>query len=504
MLRQEVEGNTVELKPNPSKPGSPLEFEHRTPAGAFVKWTQTIDKCDKPSLAGGVTPCGTASRVGRAVKGNVEWLVLARKTKDKPDILTAEPMWQLSNPEYELAGYIGFNRVTGELAFFDGAYNIGKFRYDQPIIAPGGRGYADTSGRVKANTMYDNEFTIPCSACHDNKEPRIITPYIKQARVGYRDSALQAANSLKALLPPLTRGARSPYRIIGSSYSAAHKGITLGGLSITDPTDNCTTCHGLTNNGTAKFASDAVGYLGGLEDTFRTDWSLRTGLGKTHPWMLPGVGNDLTANPPSPMLSPTDWALLRAELENPTPATSYRLYTEAPAPESTTNDQTRLADPSGPTGLSLVVGDNRDGTSEPMNKEGTVSWFYQNTLGGIPERDDVRFDVLVRSVPIPSSGTPPNPSDYPPIAEAQDTSAILIAGSVFKINDDFLVKDLSYWSHQRATEATPTTSPRSYRLSFPAKSGTRVLVRIVAKRFAFDQSGEKYSSVDHLAHVDVP
>jgi hypothetical protein len=74
----EVDGNQVRLKPNASKPGSPLEFEHRNAAGEVVKWTSTVDKCDKPSLAGGVTPCGNASRGGRIAVGNVEWSMLAR------------------------------------------------------------------------------------------------------------------------------------------------------------------------------------------------------------------------------------------------------------------------------------------------------------------------------------------------------------------------------------------------------------------------------------------
>src|SRR5262252_7568451 len=49
----EVDGNVVDLKHNTSEAGSPLEFEHRDPAGNFVKWTTAIPRCDKPTLAGG-------------------------------------------------------------------------------------------------------------------------------------------------------------------------------------------------------------------------------------------------------------------------------------------------------------------------------------------------------------------------------------------------------------------------------------------------------------------
>ncbi|MDX8463921.1 hypothetical protein RFM67_34500, partial [Mesorhizobium sp. VK2D] len=76
----EVDGNVVDLKPNPTKPGSPLEFEHRNVSGEVVKWTATLPKCDKPSLTGSTTYCGLNSRVVRVVRGNVEWLFLCRKS----------------------------------------------------------------------------------------------------------------------------------------------------------------------------------------------------------------------------------------------------------------------------------------------------------------------------------------------------------------------------------------------------------------------------------------
>jgi hypothetical protein len=169
VLVGEVEGNQIELKPNMAKPGNPLEFQHRDAAGNTVKWTTFIDKCDKPSLAGGVTPCGTSSRISRAVKGNVEWIALARKTKSVQK-LTADPYWQATNSAYELLGYIGFNRVSGEVAFFDGAYNGIKFNWDAPTVSPGGMGYSDDAGRTVAARTYDDTFRIGCVGCHDNKK----------------------------------------------------------------------------------------------------------------------------------------------------------------------------------------------------------------------------------------------------------------------------------------------------------------------------------------------
>ena len=151
----EVEGNRAELKPNTSKPGNPLEFEHRDDHGNFVKWTTTIDRCDKPSLAGGVvTPCGTGSRLSRRVKGNVEWIALARKSQGKAP-LAADEYWKLDNPSFSLLGYIGFNQVSGEVAFFDGSYSGITFNWNAPLVAPGGSGYGDDQGRAQSSLTYD-------------------------------------------------------------------------------------------------------------------------------------------------------------------------------------------------------------------------------------------------------------------------------------------------------------------------------------------------------------
>ena len=180
----EVEGNRAELKPNTSKPGNPPEFEHRDDHGNFVKWTTTIDRCDKPSLAGGVvTPCGTGSRLSRRVKGNVEWIALARKSQGVAP-LAADEYWKLDNPSFSLLGYIGFNQVSGEVAFFDGSYSGITFNWNAPLVAPGGSGYGDDQGRAQSSLTYDGSLMARCTLCHDNKAPRIITPHIQMAQWG--------------------------------------------------------------------------------------------------------------------------------------------------------------------------------------------------------------------------------------------------------------------------------------------------------------------------------
>ncbi len=505
VLVGEVEGNQIELKPNDSKPGSPLEFQHRDINGNIVKWTTTIDQCDKPSLAGGVTPCGTSSRISRAVKGNVEWISLARKTT-KVEKLGADPYWMPGNPNYLLVGYIGFNRVSGEVVFFDGTYQGMKFNWSAAIVPPGGAGYNDDVGRSAAAQTYDATFRIECVACHDNKKPRIITPYIKQARVGYENAERATAFSLGALLPYLPRAATAPYRVIGTSYTAVHAQAIAGGRTVADPGQNCNVCHGLTNSGAGRFASDAVGKLGtltgdpGVENSYRTTWALRTGAGKIHPWMVPGSGNDISSAPP--VLSDSDWSSLRAVIENP-PADSLQVYTTAPAPESVITDSTRIADPAAPTNFAVTVADNRDGSSETMPKEVHLTWNYSNRLGGIPERDDVRFNVAIVEKDIPSGGAAPALSEYPTIDQAKGTGATDLGGGVYSDQGIFILENSSFTGHQQFTDPASTTSPRQYRVDFPASKNKRYLIRVLAKRFSFDQSGEVYSNADHVLSVDV-
>jgi hypothetical protein len=512
LLSVEVEGNVVELKPNSSEPGSPLQFEHRDAAGRRVKWTTTIDKCDKPAMALGVDPCGTSSRISRVVQGNVEWVGLARKTKGGA-ILDADPYWLPGNPTYALLGYIGFNRVSGEVAFFDGSYvgaSATRFNWKAPIGPPAGAGYKDEEGRAVSATTYDATFSVPCVYCHDNRKPTIITPYIKQQRVGYRSEELAKAFSLKALLPHLPRGMRAPYRVVGSGYTAAHGHFMQDARTIVDPTGNCTTCHGLTNQGTSRIASDAVGKLGSLpgdtavENSYRTAWALRGGAGKSHPWMLPGDGNNLSADPPAPVLSDDDWNRLRAVLTNPdSDPQSLKVYTEAPAPEDILSDVARIADPYAPANFLASVVDNRDGPTEPLPKEIHLSWKYLNGFGGVPERDDVRFHVAITEAAIPPDGKEPAPGDYPTIDQAKGVSAIPVSGEVSRDGQITIIKDISFLGHVRFTDPVATTTPRQYRLDFPVATAKRYLIRVVAKRFCFDQSETKYSSADHVLWIDV-
>src|SRR3546814_17475024 len=79
--------------------GRPLAFEHRDHSGTVVKWTDSVPKCDKPSLAGDVTYCGLNSRLNRVVKAHVEWLFFCRTSSESLEV-SAEPYWLRHNPQF--------------------------------------------------------------------------------------------------------------------------------------------------------------------------------------------------------------------------------------------------------------------------------------------------------------------------------------------------------------------------------------------------------------------
>src|SRR5262249_32703726 len=132
-----------------------------------------------------------------------------------------------------------------------------------------------------------------------------------------------------------------------------------------------------------------------------------------------------------------------------------------------------------------------------------VSWKYLNGYGSVPERDDVRFNVAIREIPIPPRHRPAEAGDYPTIAEAQGEKFEHVNGDVGVSGSAKLIANASYAGHQRWTDPVASAIPRDYRIDFPAKCNRRYLVRILPKRFCFDQSAVAYSSVDHLLYADV-
>lgn len=516
----QVEGNVADLKPNQEKAGHPLEFEHRDIEGKLVKWTSGIARCDKPSLAGSSTYCGLNSRLNRVVKGNVEWLTFCRKSSAS---LEVEPVsyWQKSNPKFALLGTIGFNRLTGEVVFFDGRKGRGDFDWSQKFVPPGGRSYADREGRATAENLYDPTFQIQCSACHDNKSAHVVNPNIQQARVGYlagRNGLIAAAFSLGDMLPEAPRHRATPFRVIGSSYTGTYRLEIERARTVRDPTGNCTECHTLTTQMTGqRFAADAVARepviaypkwgqrlrLTAEQEKLRqianhrTKWAFRSGPGKIHPWMVPVDGNELGALPPE--ISSSDWRVLSNCLWGAGKAEcGYNpLYTACPAPESPSH-----GDGYKPADLSLLV-DEAPVTEAGADRMLHLKWRYLNGYGEVPQRDDVRFNVAVKSMDIPTSGAVPSAGDYPSMEEAEGKSFVATVGEIGTSGSSALIRNISFFGHSKFTEPTPSTTLRDFKLDLPAKCNRRYLVRILPKRFCFDQSDVAFGQNDHLLYTDV-
>ena len=229
----------------------------------------------------------------------------------------------------------------------------------------------------------------------------------------------------------------------------------------------------------------------------RTDWALRSGDGKIHPWMVPEDGNDLTALRPG--ISSADWRKLSDCLwDGGGSECGYQpLYTPCPAPQLGPQ-----GDGSEPTDAAVAV------LPLPAGETGAdrvlqVSWKYLNRYGNVPKRDDVRFNVAVRETAIPPDGKAPAASDYPSMDEAKGKSFTPVYGEVGTSGSAMLIQNASYLGHARWTEPTASTGLREFKIDLPGKCNRRSLVRILPKRFCFDQSNVTYSSADHVLYADV-
>jgi hypothetical protein len=515
VIPREVDGNVVDLKPNLTKPGHPLEFEHRDERGAVVKWTTALPKCDKPSLAGSSAYCGLNSRLVRVERGNVEWLFFCRKSSISQEV-DIDPYWTRSDPRFSVFGTIGFNRKSGEIVFFDGRKDQDQFDWSQPFSPPGGKGYSDAVGRAAAEKIYDPTFQVSCHACHDNKSPYVIVPHIAQARVGFRstDDSKASAFSLKDFLPHRPRLPDAPFRVVGSGYTGTYPNEISQAMSVEDPTGNCTGCHTLTTQVTGRrFAADAVAHeptitsptwvqllelreekmIYAKTSAHRTFWA--TGKGRIHPWMLPGSGNDLSSHARG--LGLEDWRKLSDCLWGAGGSEcGYRpLYTSCPAPESE-DDGSSLADirvqvlppPPGGTDDTRVI---------------RISWTFRNGLGNVPERDDIRINMAIATDNIPAKRDPPVNDAYPTIEQAKGMEADVIRGPISSSGSSLLAQNISHADHTKWSDPIPTVLPRTFQVDLPGYCKRRTLIRLLPKRFCFDQSRETFSKVDHLVYADV-
>lgn len=323
ILRTQVDGNQIQLLDNPDYEDL-KQFAHIDSSGKIVKWTDEVKQCDKPSIAGGVTECGTGSRIVYNTNKNVTWLLLCRKSLGENTILrvgnprtdfdlnrsTDEPdsdknyrygdYWSEQNPFFGLVGLIGHNKKTGETAFFDGLkQSWNAYRFDETVNPPGGFGYRDRGFRAREiaaegdETFYSNSFDIKCHACHDNKNPWILAPHTTFAEAGFT-SVLRKRRFSAGKFWDLSQGSadqNKPFRIIGSEYirridpvstpyNEKTKGFDYLSSARSFSLKGCNACHTLTTQMTGRyFAYDAMGlvnetrpprYIYNVEDP--TEW----------------------------------------------------------------------------------------------------------------------------------------------------------------------------------------------------------------------------------------
>jgi hypothetical protein len=129
--------------------------------------------------------------------------------------------------------------------------------------------------------------------------------------------------------------------------------------------------------------------------------------------------------------------------------------------------------------------------------------MYLNALGGVPERDDVRFNLALKEIAIPAGGQQPDSSQFPSLTDAEGANAQMISDFLGNIQGGKLLTNASFAGHTKWTDPAPTTIPRDYKILIPAACDKRYLIRLVPKRFCFDQSNEVFGSVDHTTWVDV-
>jgi hypothetical protein len=551
-LTIESRGNRVNLT---NADNGEHTFEHRSVADKIDKVSKIIKVCDKPSLANTDGHlCGASSRIAILeghLSNNVDWVVLCRKSERSWRLTSWDSYWHQDNPHFALLGIIGFNANSGEVVFIDGndrkpgGDRLKPFTWTNPYPPPGGMGYEDNQSRAETHGLYSYAKQISCETCHDNKEPWIITPHLKIRGFGYRDRTREEKFGSSNVLPlAQPRAENSPYRVIGTRYT---KKARLASKTFKDPTGSCTFCHTLTTGWTGQvLAYDAVGKVNPNEpyksvfkkiNDSRTDWAKQEQ--NTHSWMVPWLGPNVKPNPETGWI-PTEideknWDRIAACInETSTEDCEYKnVYTSCPSPESLEVDCSkddelnsncsRLADPFGPSEMSFLAMpiDEEIEETGSYNRKAVVNWTYLNGLGGVPQRDDVRFNLAVKEVDIPIDASSPKNDDYPSRQAAADPYFaqpdkkgdihycdldMQREKTCHIINPDqgeFFINNISYAGHIRNTTPEPALKPRQYSVVIPTQCNKRYLARLVPKRFCFDRSGVLASNVDHVKYFDV-
>src|SRR3546814_6656457 len=81
-----------------------------------------------------------------------------------------------------------------------------------------------------------------------------------------------------------------------------------------------------------------------------------------------------------------------------------------------------------------------------------ISWRYLNQLGGVPERDDARFNIAVSERYIPAADSPPDKGDYPRRDEARDDASLTLECASGFSASARLLRTASYTEHEKWSE----------------------------------------------------
>ncbi len=564
-IHVQVNGNQVRLLPNPAIDGR-KQFAHINTQGDIVRWTETIERCDKPSLAGGVNECGTASRMTVRKNGNVTWVLLCRKSvnefqplqvgmrrtdfdtdREEPDSIENqryEDYWAADNPFYSLVGLIGHNAETGETAYFDGSLkDWNSYRFDEPVYPPGGFGYQDKDVRAaelkKTISFYSNEFKFKCHTCHDNGNPWILTPYTNFSEVGYRNRIRRKRFSSRSFADLESAG--HGIRVIGSEYirridpdyTERDRTVPSRGFEILNSaktfttTDDCALCHKLTTQMTGRyFAYDSIGkrnyrpppksiYPAGTNEwhlqweylkNSRTKWASETG--KIHPWMpLPYTDDyDIYFNDNKFIREPvTDWVYDKSyqEMKAHLDLCAHPELQDEPA-ESCQYE---------PLYSSCVSPGFEPDKAELIfernaKDKGQLRWNYLNSYGGVSDRDDVRFTVEVERLPLQENYKNFLKGDLADEPVAKFRKPIDRYASIFsenKTNVIARVEHLTYAAQGYYADPEPAVKPRQYQLRIPEmQCGYRYISTVRARRYCFDGGPDMLSEKSAVAYLDIP
>jgi len=555
-LHIQVNGHQVRLLPNPSN-GGQKQFAHFNTRGDIVEWTDTIERCDKPSLAGGVTECGTASRmiIDKSESSPVTWVLLCRKSLNEfepveiglprtdfgqekdlndPDSLyngRYGDYWAADNPYYALFGLIGFNDITGETTFFDGLKkDWNSYRFDDPVYPPGGFGYrdsafrADEASKPEEESFYTNEHTIKCHTCHDNSNPWILSPHTNFKEVGYINKSRRELFSSG----PFTdlQSYNSEFRIIGTDYinqidpqrREGYELLTRAKSFTLDP--GCSQCHNLTTQMSGRyFAYDSLGLINQqpppshiYDDPEGIEWYLQweflknsrsrwaTDVGKVHPWMpLPLVSSGKFIDPAPADLydrAPQALKVLQEQLD-------LCAHPELHLPDqdiSSCNYKPLYSECPTPE---LEI-DKVSLAFEAQESSQRITWQYKNDYGEVPDRDDVRFDAVLQQVSL-SDPTAVTASAVYPGVEPQQSEFL---GNVLTAGVDGALARLYNVSPANQpiyTDPAPTDQPRQFALELPPlQCGYKYVASIKAKRFCFDTQPEKLSVSQATTSLELP